>query len=377
MADDVTGLTIELLSPCFLGGAHQQPEFRLGSLRGVWRYWYRALYGDGSETGANRAVEDETELFGGVFGDDVRIGRARLVPRVPTGGLKRGAAAWSRTRVPGGQKGPGRDYLLFTMDMNQRNQRNQRRFLAPGQAVRLDCRVRGPVASTIVERAQRSLAAALAFGGLGARSRRMAGAVHLTANAPHPIFPAQPASDSAALARRLKDLIAPALVRTLQPARYHVVARDQFVAGVLRKAYGRWEDALDEVGSALRDFRWRRQPDYEIAKNLAQGRPVEPGKTIGRAAFGLPLSFRFSSLRGAPPVMIQLPGSDRRGSPLFLTLERLQQGKLAVVWCLFHGPLGPGRIAVRNRQIQMPEPDQGAIDALLREPAWSSHMITE
>lgn len=47
MTERIVHLELELLSPCFMGDAHQHPEFRIASIRGLWRYWYRALHGRG------------------------------------------------------------------------------------------------------------------------------------------------------------------------------------------------------------------------------------------------------------------------------------------------------------------------------------------
>jgi hypothetical protein len=254
---------------------------------------------------------------------------------------------------------------------------NRRAYLPPGRTIELQCRIRGPVESELMERGHRSLAVALAFGGVGARSRRMAGAVHLSAREPHAIFGAEPAPDPQALAARLKALIAPLLSRELRAPRYHVVARGHFRAGVLREAFRSWGEALDEVGSALREFRLKRPPDYGLAKELVQGRPIPPGSAITRAAFGLPLTFRFRSL-GGRSTTIQLPDSDRRGSPLFLTLEKLQGGRLAVVWSLFGGPLSAGgSLLVRETRAPLAAPGQDVVEQLLREPVWASHLIAE
>ena len=96
-------LTLELLSPCFLGGAFQQPEFRIASLRGVWRYWYRALYGRGNETAPG---EEEQKLFGGVAARGGGVGYAagaRVVLRGLADDLR--ASAW---RSPRPATGDGR-----------------------------------------------------------------------------------------------------------------------------------------------------------------------------------------------------------------------------------------------------------------------------
>lgn len=354
MQEAVLPLTLELLSPCFMGGAHQQPELRIASLRGLWRYWYRALYGQGDE---RKPVSGEVELFG----DTTCRGRARLFLRESVRELPE--AQWAR-----GQR-RGADYLLFSMDMNKR------RYLKPGSRVSLELRVAGTDEDRT--RSGRSLAVALAFSGLGARARRMAGAVHLAAARPQELVPVEPAADPAALAARLRALIGPVFGRRVRDVRYHVVARGFFRAGVLLKTYQDWQTALDCVGTVIREFRSRRQPDYDLARAIIQGRPPDPRQTITRAAFGLPITFRFRSLQGQS-VTVQLPESDRRGSPLFLTLERLEGGRLAVVWSLFRAPLTQdGRIQIRNSGTALPAPESELVERMLSEPAWRSHVVAE
>src|SRR6266536_1163516 len=102
-------LTLELLSPCFLGDAHQRPEFRIASLRGVWRYWYRALYGRGDE---REPPGDELKLFGSTEGR----GAGRIVPLESVTALRASSGPWPRPK----HDPTGADYLLFTMSMNSR-----------------------------------------------------------------------------------------------------------------------------------------------------------------------------------------------------------------------------------------------------------------
>jgi CRISPR/Cas system CMR-associated protein Cmr1 (group 7 of RAMP superfamily) len=360
MSERVINLGVELISPCFLGGAYQQPEFRIASLRGIWRYWYRALYGDGQES--DRPVDGEAELFGTTEGR----GRAILVPRPPVRRLN-APVDWQRD-PKGAQR--GRDYLLFTMDMNKRQ------YLLPGQHIALSLRVRGTTGDQ--DRASRSLACALAFQGIGARSRRMAGAVQLLAEPPSEVLPTTPASDPALLAVRLNALVGVATSRVARPG-YHVVARDTFTAGVLKETFSSWETALDAVGDRMRTFRLRMEPDYGVAKAILEGKPTPSSGIISRAAFGLPLTFRFRAAQGWLAT-VQLPESDRRGSPLFLTLERLEGGRLAVVWSLFRAPLSPnGRVQVKVKEIrrELPAPGDEAVRKLLAQPEWASHVIAE
>ncbi len=58
-------LKLETVTPLFLGGARQQPEFRPSSVRGVMRYWLRALLGGTiGDRDLTKLHQTETEIFG-------------------------------------------------------------------------------------------------------------------------------------------------------------------------------------------------------------------------------------------------------------------------------------------------------------------------
>lgn len=359
-------LSLELLSPCFLGGAFQEPEFRIGSLRGVWRYWYRALYRSGAE---EAPTEDERRIFGGVGrdngdrwgpGEAAGRGSARLVLRESS---RLDASEWSPSSRPSGA-----DYLLFSMNMNRR------RGLDAGQVIPL--RLLLARDGEEADRAVRSLLVACAFSGLGARSRHMAGAVSLGGAEPVGPIAWTRADTPETLAARLRELIQPSLGRRMSSSRYHIVATGTFKAGVLRRPFGTWREALDTIGGALRSFRLRREPDYSIARRVAEGQELAQGQTISRAAFGMPIQFRFRSL-GGRRLDVAMDASDRRGSPLFLTLERLNaRSAIAVVWCLFRSPLTPDG-TIRVGHSSAPAPDLSIIDEMLGRSEWASHPVAE
>ena len=76
---------IEFLTPTFSRGAYQDtPEIRAPSIRGMVRWWYRALHGPPAHVGGHHrgwetVWREEKELFGGVGGGATA---SRLVFRV-------------------------------------------------------------------------------------------------------------------------------------------------------------------------------------------------------------------------------------------------------------------------------------------------------
>jgi CRISPR/Cas system CMR-associated protein Cmr1 (group 7 of RAMP superfamily) len=107
---------IELLTPCFCRGAYRdQPEIRVPSIRGMVRWWFRALGG---------TRDQEKALFGGVHGGAVA---SRLVFRV-SGNTARKASPDPGTlpHKQAGQASPqaafaagGHFHLVVTSRLNQ------------------------------------------------------------------------------------------------------------------------------------------------------------------------------------------------------------------------------------------------------------------
>jgi len=81
-----------------------------------------------------------------------------------------------------------------------------------------------------------------------------------------------------------------------------------------------WFELLDFMGFLIMAYRSYRDPDYNNAKNILQGRQVR-NSTFERAIFGLPLNFYFSSIRRGDMVHLKL-GNDtlRRASPLMIKI---------------------------------------------------------
>jgi CRISPR-associated protein Cmr1 len=95
-----------------------------------------------------------------------------------------------------------------------------------------------------------------------------------------------------------------------------------------------WEWALWRLGMAMQTFRQKREPDYSVVKAhlVKRGRkgnpplPVLPGvKPLERAAFGLPLTFRYRSLIGFPSTTTFRPAlHERSASPILLRVVEIQ-----------------------------------------------------
>lgn len=76
-------LTVEVITPMFLGGANGDAELRAAPLKNAIRYWWRITQGELSH---EKMLEKEQKLFGGVTGEATRS----LVDVVVTGSVRTG-----------------------------------------------------------------------------------------------------------------------------------------------------------------------------------------------------------------------------------------------------------------------------------------------
>ncbi|MCK6574392.1 hypothetical protein L6V77_25195 [Myxococcota bacterium] len=379
-------LTLEyrLNTPLFLGGAEpNEPEIRAPSLRGALHKWFRAA--------DPRFGDHEFGLFGNAGRDGASQGRLTVRLDPLTGGREtpefRKASFGRFTQRVGRYDRNGVTYLGFPFDMGV----NLRRYIVPTPSTRLiarlvvhcpPVRIQAKAASIEAQatRDRRGLLAAAwllgRLGGLGARTRRGFGSLDLVG---WQISPDAPDRE-----RWLADMGALPLVGSATPQRWfqdfangrHALRTqwfpgapgkpdavphigDRFKAVMLTRGHEGdqgWQSALNEAGRSLQDFRALTEPDYTAVKRhiLARNRAPE-GQFLTaaprRAAFGLPLVFRFTSLKNAgmrPSSAEFLPApteKDRRppvrqGSPLYLHVLRATDG-LHGLFALMDGPV-PG-----------------------------------
>lgn len=317
-------LRLRFMTPAFLGDPGVGPHlFPVASLRGVLRYWLRALIGAHLGNDLRQLAVAESAVFGGAAGGDgvpskILLRAVRRIPFTDPSGPN-----W----MPSGRDGaPFVRYLLGPGLYDPDSKQISRPFVAPGTDVHLRLRNLGGSAHMTLFLA--SLWALSTFGGIGARVRRGFGTVALLdpdggGLAHSPRWLRQ--SDEAALPQVLAD-VADALAnlpkdeRTVlaardhddrprypffdpaRPPHWHLVQQEELAGGGLDSV----GTALAAVGEMLRKFRVGdrrfddREPgeDYEtvIAPYLDHGRPPagddasEPGYIFG-AALGLPVTF--------------------------------------------------------------------------------------
>jgi CRISPR-associated protein Cmr1 len=341
-------VTYELSTPAFLSGAdRRRAEVRLPSLKGVLRFWWRALQGQHvHEVETLRARE--AELFGSADVGQSRVSMRLLAP----GDLRR--EQWADPGTPielflaaAGRRPPsaahGARYLGYGVLDAQRGTL-ERACLRPPLTVRMRVVLR-PLAkedaSTDAERhvavkardeIRRALVALGTLGGVGARSRKGFGSLVLRRleceSAPAWEAPADAEALAQAIASlhvdRDRDGAAPELPEwtALSPRSRHVLLVPRQQAGstsglalldrlgcelVRFRSFGKNGRILGDTEPAVPRFR----ADHDLYKDAVNGR--RPDRHPARVVFGLP--HRYSNAFEVVPAS---PKLERRASPLFV-----------------------------------------------------------
>ena len=135
-----------------------------------------------------------------------------------------------------------------------------------------------------------------------------------------------------------------------------------------------WDSLLDVFGQKYQKFRLRynnaTQDDYKEIKDWLQSGGKTSVTTIKRAAFGLPLQFRFSSkaLKGKQASVEATGGINRSSSPLHIRVIELSNQTVALLVIHFKTQLLPINQKLRlrskqvNQQLTLPAPNQDIID---------------
>ncbi|MCK6524490.1 hypothetical protein L6R49_24045 [Myxococcota bacterium] len=368
-------LTLRLNTPAWLGGARSREvdadlPLRPAAVRGALRHWLRlalgeVLGGGESDTARRLALADlrrlETELFGAVGSGGAQGARVLLKP--PKGGR---VLEMDDSKVP--RQGTGLRYMSYGMFDKGRDAPPVVTGLVtddPRDGERpIGLTVGLHVRSGDTEPQRSALRGALGavlwlwgnLGGIGARSRRGWGGVELLPEGELPkewegLFPAErPASRGAALNalnqgldRAVQKIKTFALAFNARPAP-RPLPELRTTAGIqalraIPEEHGSGRDALEHAGTMFARFRGtllrtqrqqRPLDDYFTMRGAIESAQING--PILRAAFGLPLAYRFRSLGGrvanvlpSPPRGVRAPRGryDRMPSGLLFRVVRL------------------------------------------------------
>jgi len=312
----------QIVTPMFIAGAEPDKfaELRAPSIKAALRYWYRAI--------DSEYANHEEFIFGGTGKHSVSLFTLIVA------NSKLSTKTWVSIS--------DLQYFAFPFNMGD----NERRYIPPGEEeYRLKLAFKKKPEE---ERYRRALIASLWMlghvGGLGSRSRRGFGTLMLTEvkvtegdswDEIHQI----PLAHTAATFDDWRRLFSGGLSKIThwfpsQSRSDHLTLSDQSCFHLVSEGYSSWEQALSNAAVNMRDFRNRKQPDYDhvkkhICKHNSDAAAVAPAvvpthlhNAPERASFGLPLAFRYSSLRYNKIVN----GRDRKFMP-GTTFEGAQKGK--------------------------------------------------
>ncbi|MEO5376359.1 MAG: type III-B CRISPR module RAMP protein Cmr1 [Magnetococcus sp. DMHC-6] len=309
-------LEFQTLTPLFLGGAEPgRPELRPPSLKGALRFWYRAV--------DPNFKEGEGRFFGGTD-DKKKEGQSPFSLRIIPTNTAPPLCGWEGFKVRRFNTGSevktqnGLVYLGFPFQMGKKDFQD-RKPEAIGTGYRFTVRcvfLRGAEDPKLRQAVLSSFWLLGHLGGIGSRSRRGFGSLALlnwqTVGNSWPEMAELPLLQGRA---GVKEWVegwrqAKNCFRTWFP-KPEPVMRDKkeinhphlgdtynLVIQVRSFEQKAWDAALAEMGSHLQTFRLRRQPDYDRVKLHLRGSQYLT-QTPERAAFGLPLTFRYSSQHGS------------------------------------------------------------------------------
>jgi CRISPR-associated protein Cmr1 len=344
--------TFKIVTPMFMAGSDQkQAEFRIPSLLGALRFWYRATAPADLLNNISKLREAEAKLFG-----STDTGQASFLVRDNSSQITTADAnnaRWANNKH-------GICYLGYgTMNFRGQVQRN---YIKEGSTINIKFIFR-PLKDSDIQGLRRALEALSLFGGLGSRSRRGFGSVTLLTladedgndlwRAPRNREELQTQISSFISRWNLKDktrepsytaFTSLSQVRLSQTHQNHINLLDNIGEEMIRyRSYGRRNHNGDHtlpgnMGIAEQLF----SSDHDLVQSLGN---VNITSHPRRVAFGLPHNYFFGSTR----LKFDITGasSERRASPLFIHIHQLGREYAAVLTYL------PARFLPDNEKIRI------------------------
>jgi hypothetical protein len=335
---------VQLVTPCFLGGAGKQAEWRAASLRGQLRWWYRAVAGAVYAGDLARVREDEERIFGSTGRSAALRVRALSPPAALEGNAqsfgdprseKQLAEIWgepkaaARLRLQGGYPSRPLHYLGYGPIAGGKVERS---YLPAKAETCFELQWGRPVGKECRQLFDRALWAWLNLGALGARNRKGFGSLRLLGIEGNwtTSFPPPPQTRDA-LIQQIREI--PPWKGSDLPRWTCFSSHSRIYLGTDDHDFGM--DAMEKIGAWLIGFRRRYgspNDEREALRNRdytwASPKGTDPrGGFPDRVGFGLPLPFRRklgkTDFEGEMLLWDSPDGDPRRASPLLLHVARL------------------------------------------------------
>lgn len=323
----------EVITPMFVSGAdNSRVEIRPPSVKGLIRYWWRAMHG---ELGLDDLKKREGSIFGSV---DTGGRRSKVLLRIDKQPRKGdiGFNLWDEIphQDTGKFKRPtvyhGIAYLLYSVLMI-----NRRPYIKPGFGFSLEISSRDEM---MLREAVHAFWCLSFLGAVGSRCRRGAGCMRVTTEHPQykQMFDTTFVKDKSRLKQFLESGIAGF---DLQPGTSAFSVLKGSIIYILDPR-DNWKDALESTGGPFRDFR------HNIKSRISD-----------TPNFGFPIRHRDKTLMGAGPQKVSKDSRgnvkgflNRRSSPLVIKVLKTGEDCFFPVIVWLKGDLVPKSYRIMDRQ---------------------------
>ncbi|MEA5402997.1 type III-B CRISPR module RAMP protein Cmr1 [Arcicella sp. DC2W] len=267
--------TCEVITPMFLAGADgTTPELRPASIKGALRFWWRAMNG-------HLPIDEMRKLEGEIFGSTQQ--RSKIIIRTELITPKYDNINKSETLH-------GRDYLMYSVFMNEKKAITSGSFKVVLSSIDKEALLEATYCFWLLSN----------IGALGTRSRRGCGRFIIQTYTNNKYdFKFNNTSNnliehSEYLRQGLNTIKKHFGTNSVDTKTLYPNFQNYSIY-IIDNGCNKAEDALNNIGELYMNFRRRRQPDYDSVKEyIVNGTEHQ---TIEKASFGLPISYRYSSLK--------------------------------------------------------------------------------
>lgn len=356
---------LKTITPLFLAGADQtEAELRPSAFRGALRYWFRVIAA--CVTDLNTVKEWENKIFGDTTGAGKVIIRIQASQVVSKDCLKKELNF------------PGINYLFFSTYKN--NNRDARGCFPPNQQFKLILQTRLPRQEDI-QYLNLAVGAAwmlINLGAIGSRSNRGAGSLKIInepENKPFPIdfklianslsdFSNQLQQGIKLIKQQYKEILSSGSINLALNPDFDILdcntANIYLWQSPQEKDNKKWDYILNSFGEIYKKFRLRYNQaiadDYKEIKDWLKNSGKTQVTTVKRAAFGLPLQFRFNSLNGKSAFLEGTEEFKRSSSPLHIKVIEICPQKMAILVIHFKTKLLPpnAKLLLKSQNVGKP-----------------------
>lgn len=355
---------LETVTPLFMAGVNQQEaELRPPAFRGALRYWFRAIAA--SITTFDEVKKWENKVFGNNDAGGTVIIRIQAQKAVSTSILSQND-----------NNLPGLVYLFFSTYRD--NRREARGCFPPGDRFKIILQTRPLVKDDLdcLKLAVGAMWMLVNLGGIGSRSNRGGGNLKVKKEPENTSIQKLQFIINATDINQLSSEIATGIqtikqiyTDVLKSENYTPTLPTQFdtlnssTASVYlwqsqdSEDNDYWDHILDSFGNCYKNFRLRyqnaTQDDYKEIKEWLRSGGKSSVTTVKRAAFGLPIIFRFTSLSGKQASVVATGKINRSSSPLHIRVLQMPNQQCAILITHFKTQLLPNnrRLRLKSKEV--------------------------